>query len=233
MRDHLFVIVRRVSERNRILVIEDDSIIAARVYEGLRDAGFSVELANDVENGTRLATSGKFDLIVLDLMLDERMGYEVLEALSERMVPTIVLTARVDLDSRLKSFELGAVDFVTKPFWIEEILARIRARLHVSEEREDVVVTWGQASLRVASRELSVAGVPVALTPHELDLLIYLATRPGRAVSRRQLVESALREADCTTRTVDSHVTRLRRKLGPEDSAALRTVRSIGYCFRP
>jgi two-component system OmpR family response regulator len=222
----------------RILVIEDDPPVAAGLVRGLRAAGFAVELATDGTTGARLAVAGGVDAVLLDLMLPGLSGFEVLEALHGRASapPVIVLTARVELDDRLRAFGLGAADFVPKPFWIEEIVARLRARVPgAAPARPARTIAWADVVVDLDARTLRVAGELVALTRVELDLLAYLVERPGRAVPREQLSRAVAvvddRE-DRDERTVDSHVSRLRRKLGAA-AAAIATVWGIGYRFDP
>jgi two-component system, OmpR family, response regulator len=222
----------------RVLVIEDDPSVAGGLVRGLRAAGFAVELATDGASGARLALAGGVGVVLLDLMLPELSGFEVLEALRTRASapPVIVLTARVELDDRLRAFGLGAADFVPKPFWIEEIVARIRARLPGAERaRPARTVAWADAVVDLEARTVRIAGESVALTRVELDLLAYLVERPGRAIPREQLSRAVAvvddRE-DRDERTVDSHVSRLRRKLGVAASA-IATVWGIGYRFDP
>lgn len=217
----------------RILVIEDDPPIAAGVVRGLTHAGFAVELASDGDRGAALGLSGEFALAVLDLMLPGQGGFEVLEQWRGRSsTPVIVLTARTDLDARLRAFELGAVDYLPKPFWIEELVARIRARLRISAEAPTRSVRWDDAVLDLDARTVTLAGAPVALTAHEFNVLAYMVERPGRAVTRPQLAEAALpASGDRSDRTVDSHIARIRRKLGKPAGLRVATVWGIGYRF--
>jgi len=220
----------------RVVVVEDDPSVAAGLVRGLRLAGFEVELATDGTTGARLAMADEIDVVLLDLMLPARSGFEVLEMLQRRpaVPPVIVLSARTELGDRLRAFQLGAVDFVPKPFWVEEVVARIRARLHTPEApRASRVVEWAGVVVNLDARTVTVDGEPVALTRFELDLLAYLVQRPGRAIPRAQLASQALGPLDeRTERTVDSHLARIRKKLGPA-AAALSTVWGIGYRFDP
>lgn len=219
----------------RVLVIEDDPGVAAGVVRGLVAAGFEVELATNGQAGFEAALKGRFDILVLDLMLPERSGIEVLRDLQGRRgAPVIVLTARTELQDRLRCFELGAVDFVPKPFFLEELVARIRSRLRAREEAPHRVVQWAEVTLDLDARSVRVGDEVVAFTRHELDVLAYLVERPGRAVAREQLAERALSSPEpCDARTIDSHVARIRKKLGPEGALALATVWGIGYRFEP
>lgn len=216
---------------NRVLVVEDDTNVASALVRGLRKAGFDVALETDGARGLRAAASGDHDAIVLDLMLPERDGFEILEAIGARGVPVLVLSARDALDDRLRAFTLGAVDFVAKPFWMEELVARLRARLYLGDTREKRIVAWADVCVDLDARTVSVDGVAVHLTRAELDVLVFLAERPGRAVPREELLARLL-DDQADARTVDSHVARVRKKLGTA-SSAIGTVWGIGYRFDP
>ena len=222
------------SRKPRILVVEDDPQVVRGLVAGLGRAGFDISVAMDGQEGATRALHEDFDAVVLDLMLPERSGHEVLAAMSGRVsTPVVVLSARTDLESRLRSFQLGAIDFVPKPFWIEELVARIRSRLAIRPEPARRVLPLGAVSLDPEARIATRDGEDLGLTPHEFNLLLWLVERPGRAISRRQLAEHTLpEEHDATERTVDSHVSRIRRKLGPE-GALLHTVWGIGYRYDP
>jgi two-component system, OmpR family, response regulator len=218
----------------RVLVVEDDASTAAGIVRGLRGAGLDVELSTDGTDGARRILSEKYDVVVLDLMLPGKSGFDVLEQIRHRApLPVIVLTARTDLPDRLRAFELGAADFVAKPFWIEELVARIRSRLRLGEELPKRVVRWQGVALDLDARTATVGGRSAALTPTEFAVLVFLVERQGRAVSRAVLAEQALASLEePDARTVDSHVARLRRKLGA-GAAAIATVWGIGYRFEP
>lgn len=227
------VIANQWSEPPKILLIEDDRGIAAGLVRGLKASGFSVELANSGRRGAELGLLGRFQLIVLDLMLPEVDGFEILDRWrGQTLPPIIVLTARTDLDARLRVFNGGAVDYLSKPFWVEELVARIRARLRLPQLAAPRRVYWDSSILDLDARTLTVEGAGVSLTAAELSILTFLVERAGRAVSRGQLAEAALpADGDRFDRTVDSHVARIRRKLGPTGALRLVTVWGIGYRF--
>jgi DNA-binding response OmpR family regulator len=206
--------------------------MAAGMVRGLRAAGFEVELSTSGPDGERRILSQQYDVVVLDLMLPEANGFEVLERVRHRApVPVIVVTARTDLPDRLRAFDLGAADFVTKPFWIEELVARIRSRLRLADALPKRVVRWEGVALDLDARTAVVDGRPAALTPTEFAVLAFLVERRGRAVSRGVLAEQALASLEePDARTVDSHVARLRKKLGA-GATAIATVWGIGYRF--
>jgi len=222
-----------MSEAPQILLVEDDPGLAAQVVRGLKDAGMNVELSTDGEAAEQAALKMRPDLIVLDLMLPGKDGFDLLESWRGRLsTPVVVLTARDELDDRLKCFELGANDFLPKPFWIEELVARIRTRLRLTDEQPRRVVAWGTVHIDLDGRSVNVDGNDAKLTPHEFNILAHLVERAGRAIARSQLASSALSlSGESHDRTVDSHVARIRRKLGKENAAALKTVWGLGYRF--
>lgn len=219
-----------------LLLVEDDRALAAGLVQGLRQHGFAVELLTSGAQVVRRALSGQHALIVLDLMIPEPTGFEILAQLQHRTSPpVIVLTARTELDDRLRSFALGAVDYVGKPFWIAELVARIRARLGLASgpQEEARVLRFGPLAIDLGARTVTVAEEPVKLTRTELDILVYLAARPGRAVTRSLLSAQVLPASDAEhdVRAVDAHITRLRKKLGSE-GVRITTVWGIGYRFQ-
>ncbi|MCU0698685.1 MAG: response regulator transcription factor [Myxococcaceae bacterium] len=216
---------------HRILVVEDDVAVAAGLVQGLKRAGFSLELATTGAQAVDTLRATAFDLVLLDLSLPERDGLGVLEQFRSRSsAPVIVLTARTGLPDRLKSFELGATDFVAKPFWFEELLARIRAHLRITAQREHQVVTWAGCRVDLDARQVLVDGHEVELTPTEFSVLVALVTNPGTAISRDRLARLASSHGEILGRTIDSHVARIRKKLG-EGANAIKTVKAVGYRF--
>ncbi|APR77170.1 Phosphate regulon transcriptional regulatory protein PhoB (SphR) [Minicystis rosea] len=213
----------------RILVVEDDAPTAASIVRALRAEGHDVEL--EVRGDRALATvhASRFDLVILDLRLPEVHGFEILEALRHRgHASVLVVSASSELEARLRVFELGADDFVPKPFWTEELLARVRRRLARPVAR-DAPATIGTLAIDPARRVVSVEGRAIELTKTEVDLLCALTSANGAAVTRATLADDVLGAGvDPRGRTVDSHVAHLRRKLGPA-GRYLRTVWGIGY----
>lgn len=222
------------AKRLSVLVIEDDPSITAGLERGLRGAGFQVDVATGGDDGYLRGLSQRFDLIVLDLMLPDCTGLDVLRSWKGQLsTPVIVLTARTDLADRLEAFRLGAVDYVPKPFWIEELVARIRTRL-AGKTAPPRRISWEDVTIDLEGRTVSVGGKSAGLTQHEFDLLAYLVERSGRAVSRRHLAQEALPLlGDRDERTVDSHVARIRKKLGKRGGGRIATVWGIGYRFEP
>lgn len=214
-------------ERSSILLVEDDAAMAATMVRALRSSGYDVELATDGERALALASSRTFALVLLDLRLPFVDGYAVLEKLRKRdHIPIIVVTAGTELADRLKAFELGAVDFLAKPFWIEELLARVQLRLK-RPKRSEVArrVTLGTRVIDLDARTVS----GVELTRVEFDVLLFLLDRRGQALTRDFIASGALSVGgEVDARTVDSHVGRIRKKLGAE-GRFISTVWGVGY----
>lgn len=221
-----------INDMTRILVVEDEPDIAAYVVNGLKGDGHEVHLENRGDTASDRPLDELFDLIVLDINLPGKNGFELLEQWTSRQsAPIVVLTARTELEDRLAAFDQGAVDFLTKPFFIEELIARVRARLRVKKETSDTVV-WADVILNKQARCMYRGEENLGLTHHEFNILLYLVDRAGRAIARSQLATGALSmEGDVSERTVDSHIARVRRKLGKPANEAIKTVWGIGYRF--
>lgn len=224
----------------RILVVEDDPAILRGLSDNLKLESYEVVAAADGEAGDRLAHEARPDLIVLDLMLPKLSGYELCRKLrSEGLTtPILMLTARGEEADRVFGLDLGADDYVTKPFSVRELLARIRAllrRAHPPRPLPDEV-RFGDVVVDFRSYEAKRGGAPVDMTPKEFQLLRLLASRAGEVVSRGELLEDVWGyETLPNTRTVDNHVATLRAKLEPDKSATphLQTVHGVGYKFVP
>lgn len=221
------------SNEKRLLVIEDDHAVRVGLVRGLKSAGFSVLCAADGSVGVTMALDEPFDLIILDLMLPERDGFDLLEAWRSRIsTPVIVLSARTELAARLRSFSLGAVDYQAKPFFIEELIARIHARLGIKDAAPRRIALC-DLLIDLDGRTVSRDGEALSFTRNEFNLLACLLERPGRAISRRFLADHALPEDGARTdRTVDSHLSRVRAKLG-DAGGSIKTVWGVGYRFDP
>jgi len=217
----------------RILVIEDYAPVRNAVVQALREDGHSVDEAADGEHGLAVATRTPYDLCVLDLMLPGVNGLEVLRRLRAREVRTqvLVLTARDGVPDRVHGLDLGADDFLTKPFAMEELLARVRALLRRAYGKPEPVLRIGHLELNTASHQVRVEGEPVVLTAREYALLEYLALRAGEVVSRTDVWEHLYDEtADSTSNVVDVYVGYLRKKLErPGKPRLLHTRRGEGY----
>jgi DNA-binding response OmpR family regulator len=215
----------------RILVIEDETRIQAFLTRGLEAEGYTVVAAEDGRVGLDLATRARWDLVVLDLLLPELNGLQVLRELHTRKpeLPVVILSARGDVQTKLRGFELGATDYVAKPFSLDELLARIRVRLRVATTFGDEhVLRGGNVVLDVARRRARVGDRTADLSDREFRLLHHLLVYAGQVVSRERLLAEVWGyDFDPGSNVVDVCVRRLRQKLGPE--AVIETVRNAGY----
>jgi len=224
---------------SRILVVEDNANLAFGLSTSLELEGHQVVVARDGAAGLRAAREHAPDLVILDLMLPEMDGYRVLKALREegREVPVLILTARGAESDKVLGFRLGADDYVTKPFGLLELLARVGALLRrvgrpAPAEPEPAVVTIGELEVSPAQRAVRRRGEEVPLTPKEFDLLMALVRRKGTVAGRLELLAEVWgHRAAVMTRTVDMHVAQLRRKLedDPADPRHIVTVWKAGY----
>ncbi|MEX2537732.1 MAG: response regulator transcription factor [Actinomycetota bacterium] len=218
-----------------VLVVEDEQAIADVVEMYLEQGGFRARIASTGAEARRQFDDPGIDVILLDLTLPDVDGVDLLrEIRARRPVPVIMVTARGSEADRVLGLELGADDYVTKPFSPRELVARVRAvlRRHDHEEPGANPVATGDLRVDPASREVTLAGAAVDLTRKEFDLLVYLVSRPGRVMTRSQLLEAVWGyPGDVDSRTVDVHVAQLRRKLGA--SCPVQTVRGVGYKVTP
>ena len=216
-----------------VLLVEDEPGIVDFVRRGLEAEGFRVEAARDGVEGHRLALSGRFDAVVLDLMLPGKGGLEVLEALQRARpaMPVIVLTALGETEDRVHGLEAGAVDYLTKPFSMAELVARLRAQLRALAHASSSTLEVGDIEIDLLTRKVRRGGAEVALSTTEFELLVFLCRHEGQIVTREQVLASVWGyQHDPGTNVVDVYVGYLRRKLGrPDDPAPITTVRSVGY----
>src|SRR6186713_177761 len=226
--------------RLKILVVEDDAKIARLTRDYLEQHGFDVTLVGDGIAATREALRPEFDVVVLDLMLPGKSGFEVCREIREHShVPIIAVTARVEVADRVLGLELGADDYVTKPFSARELLARIHAVTRRAQGKAGPAARQlrvGRLELDVASFSATLDGRPLSLTSYEFSLLRVLAENAGRVLSRERLLELAKGNADeAFDRSIDVRISRLRQKLGddPRHPVLLKTVRGSGYLLNP
>ncbi|MCF8539360.1 MAG: response regulator transcription factor [Candidatus Nanopelagicales bacterium] len=219
-----------------ILVVEDESAIADLIELYLSREGFSVTVVADGQAGLEQARSGNFDLLILDVGLPHVDGTEICRFLraEDNWTPIIFCTARDDEVDRVYGLELGADDYITKPFSPRELVARVKSIVRRSKQHENSarIVDVGPVRIDTASRRCWNGGVPVQLTAMEFDVLAYLFTQPGTVVSREELLGHVWGYSESLgTRTVDVHIAQLRAKLG--ENAPIRTVRGVGYAAEP
>ncbi|RPH64222.1 MAG: DNA-binding response regulator [Burkholderiales bacterium] len=231
------------SMEKRILVVEDQRDIAELIAMHLRDLGHRVDCLHDGASGFDAARSGRYDLVVLDVMLPGRDGLEIVRALRMDKVttPVLMLTARSTEIDRVLGLELGADDYLTKPFSIPELQARVRAMLRRIEMHAPTAADAGAERIEAgdlvidcASREVRVKGRPIALTAKEFDLLAHFARNPGRAFTRMQLLDAVWGTTfEGYEHTVNTHINRLRAKIeaDPANPRHVLTVRGVGYRF--
>lgn len=228
----------------RILVIEDDESLVLGLRRALEAEGYEVRAAGTGPEGLRLALADRPDLILLDLMLPGMSGLEVCKRIRDRRIgtPIVMLTSRVEENDRVFGLELGADDYVPKPFSLRELLARVRAHLRRDEAWPAATgvpaarVRFGDVVVDLDRHEVYRAGSLRPLTYREFCLLEYMIRHPGVVLSRERLLREAWGHAEHhTTRTVDNHVLRLRKQIepDPERPSHIRTARGAGYLFDP
>ena len=229
----------------KVLIIEDDASLAMGLASALQGEGFQTEVARSGPDGLRLALEGSPDVILLDLMLPGMSGFEICKRIRDQRLPSkvIILTSRSEENDRVFGLELGADDYVTKPFSLRELLARVRAHLRRDDAAVATVAPSQETKYRfddvqvdLGRHEVYRAGRPRRLTNREFRLLEYLIRHPGEVLSRDRLLEEAWGyDGFLTTRTVDNHILRLRKHLepDPENPRYIKTVRGAGYLFDP
>jgi DNA-binding response OmpR family regulator len=226
------------AEGPALLVVEDEPKVARALREGLTAEGFEVTVAQTGESGFYLASTRPFDLIVLDRMLPERDGLEILEALRRKglLTPVLVLTARDGVEDRVAGLDAGADDYVVKPFAFAELLARVRALVRRGRGDQRLRLSVADLVLDVPSRGVTRGGEKVELTPREYELLEYLVRHKGTLVSREMLARDVWKETErCTPldNVIDVHMARLRKRVDAGRTVKLiHTVRGVGFTVR-
>jgi two-component system alkaline phosphatase synthesis response regulator PhoP len=220
----------------RILVVEDDPAIATALEDDLRLEGYDVEVVGDGPAAIERASRSRFELMLLDVMLPGKDGFDVCRELKRRGVETtiLLLTARGSESDKVLGLDLGADDYVTKPYSPKELRARIRALLRRNAQMRAEVVRFGDCEVDFTRGELRRGGKAVPVTPLEFKLLMLFVTRPGRVLTRRILIDEAWgRNTAITERVVDNQIANLRKKIEPSSAEPrfLKSVRGIGYRF--
>ena len=221
----------------RLLVVEDDATIASFVVKGLQEAGFAVDHAADGHQGLRLALTEPYDAAIVDLMLPGRDGLSLIEELRNRRVktPVIILSARREVDDRVRGLQAGGDDYLTTPFAFSELLARVQALIRrASGASEPTRLVVGDLVLDLLTRRVERAGRPIELRPREFALLEYLMRNAGRVVSKTMILEHVWNYSfDPRTNVVDVLVHRLRERIDRDfETRLLHTVRGIGYVIK-
>jgi two-component system OmpR family response regulator len=215
----------------RVLVVEDDKDLQRLLRTALIDAGYVVDVASDGEEGHFLGDTEPYDVVILDLGLPKMDGVRVLEAWRKagKKMPVLILTARDRWSDKVAGFDAGADDYLAKPFYTEELLARVRALLRRAAGLATSEIEIGGLRIDTRSSRVTLDGNPVKLTSLEYRLLAYLAHHRGRVVSRTELVEHLYdQDFDRDSNTIEVFVGRLRKKLDPN---LIQTVRGLGYCL--
>lgn len=219
----------------KVLVVEDEPKTASFLKRGLEENGFTADIAVNGEDGTHLAETGSYDLIILDVMLPVRNGWEVIADLRRRRVstPVLFLTARDDVHDRVRGLELGADDYLMKPFAFSELLARVRTVLRRGNARPVDILRVADLELDMARHRATRAGKLLDLTPKEFLLLSLLMRRTGDVLSRTIIVEQVWDiNFDSDSNVLDVHMGRLRSKVDdPFERRLIHTVRGIGYAL--
>jgi DNA-binding response OmpR family regulator len=219
----------------RILVVEDEAGIADFVGKALRAQGYQVDVAADGIDGEHRATSIDVDLVILDRLLPGRDGVEVLRGIraAKPALPVIMLTALGEVDDKVKALDAGATDYVTKPFAVDELLARVRAHLRRPQQPEATRLHAGGIDVDLVSRDVVRDGRRVSLSAKEFELLVHFMRHPNQVLSRAQLLSGVWGyDFEPQTNVVEVYVGYLRKKLGvPGRPAPIETIRSAGYRF--
>ncbi len=217
----------------KILLVEDETEIGELIKNGLEKEGFVLDYCQDGDSGMEHAMTTSYDAIVLDVMLPGRSGLEILKVIraGHNNVPVIIITARGETEDRIEGLDLGADDYLPKPFFVEELIARLRAIWRRSSETGMSVLSVGTLSANLMKREVVRSGVQIEMTPKEFSLLAFLMRAPGRVLTRTQILEQVWGyHFDPGTNLVDVYIRRLRSKIDIEGEIPLiETLRGVGY----
>lgn len=222
-----------------ILVVDDERNLREMIASYLKNEGYEIKEASNGKMALQCVKENQLDLVLLDIMMPEIDGYEVLREIRsiQKKLPVIMLTAKTDEIDKIVGLEMGADDYITKPFSMRELVARIKAvlrRTNTSDEDADEVLERGDVIINLSTYEVLVSGKKVNLTPTEFKILVTLAQKPGRVYSRLQLMNYAFGEAYANyERSIDTHVSNLRRKVedDPHHPVYIHTLYGIGYRF--
>lgn len=219
-----------------ILVVEDEKKLAGFIRKGLEENGFAVTVSHDGNEAYTLACTGSYDLIVLDIMLPGRDGLSILKNLRDRKntVPVILVTARSETNERVQGLSLGADDYIPKPFYMDELLARVQAVLRRTSGDQLSILRASDLTVNLIAREIRRGKEEIVLPPREFSLLEYLMRSPGRVFTRSQILEHVWGyDFDPQTNLVDVCIQRLRSKIDSDrDEPLIETIRGVGYRFR-
>jgi len=218
----------------RVLIVEDEDLIGESLLRGLREEGFVVERAADGRAAWSALQGESWDLVILDWWLPGESGLSLLERFRQRdrRTPVLFLTARDDIDDRVRGLDAGADDYLCKPFSFDELLARIRALLRRRDERSDSVLSFADVQVDLKTQRVRRAGQPVELTAKEYSLLVYLLRHPNQVLSRTRIYEHVWEDRyDGVSNTLEVHIKELRHKLEALGPRLIHTERGRGYVF--
>lgn len=219
----------------QLLLIDDDERLTAMLAEYLRLQGFVVEVAHDGKRGLAALASRSFDALILDLMLPDADGLDLCRQIRQTQpLPILMLTARGDVTDRIVGLELGADDYLAKPFDARELLARLRAILRRQNSSDSSSLTFADIEIDADARSVHVAGQACTITSYQFDLLLCLARHAGKVLSREQILDQVRGETlEAFDRSIDVHISKLRAAIGDDSKAPKRiiTVRGVGYVF--
>lgn len=223
----------------KVLVVDDEHNLRDMVSSYLKNEGYDTVEAENGKNAVQCVKNDQIDLVILDIMMPEMDGYEALKDIRsiQKNIPVIMLTAKTDEIDKVVGLEMGADDYITKPFSMRELAARMKAvlrRASAETEVEEEILLRGEMSINLSTYEVFVSGKRVSLTPTEFKILVTLAQKPGRVYSRLQLMNYAFGEAYFNyERSIDTHVSNLRKKLekDPHNPSYIHTLYGIGYRF--
>jgi DNA-binding response OmpR family regulator len=221
----------------RILIVDDEENLLDQLRISFQRQRYIVETAVDGEEALDKIFNSEFDIIILDIMLPKQDGFSVLKEIRQAGIntPVIMLTARKSVDEKVKALDLGADDYLAKPFSLDELMARVRAVLRRSCEQKDAVIRVGNIQLNTATREVLVDGKAVELTMREFSILEFLMYNKNKAVSRFSLAEHVWGDAFdpfSMSNFIDVHIKNIRRKIGDVNGSVIRTIRGVGYMIK-
>jgi len=221
----------------RILIVDDEENLLDQLRISFQRQRYIVETAVDGEEALDKIFNSEFDIIILDIMLPKQDGFSVLKEIRQAGIntPVLMLTARKSVDEKVKALDLGADDYLAKPFSLDELMARVRAVLRRSCEQKDAVIRVGNIQLNTATREVLVDGQAVELTMREFSILEFLMYNKNKAVSRFSLAEHVWGDAFdpfSMSNFIDVHIKNIRRKIGDVNGSVIRTIRGVGYMIK-
>lgn len=210
----------------KILVVEDEFPIVDLISIALKNVGYKVDYALDGEVGANLIETGKYDLALLDIMLPKFNGYELLDYAKTMELPIIFITAKGQLKDRIKGLDMGADDYIVKPFEIEELISRVNAVIRRCHKKMEL----GDIQINLESRIIKRQGKEIKLTPKEFDLFLYLYENQDKALKREEILQKIWNDDELDSQTLTLHIQRIRKKLGLNDR--IKTIHGVGYIFR-